>query len=400
MMAEERLIEPQLIRAKIAQAHDAMQRQGIDLWLVFLQETSVYREPILDYLIGQDVTWQSAFLYTATGEAIAIVGNFDVESFEARGCFSNVLGYTRSIAEALTRELRRLNPRQVALNYAADNPAADGLTYGLYLVLSDIIKAAGLEGRIVSANPLVRTVRGCKSEEELRSITEAVHKTERAFVQLLQDRIIGQTEMQIAARIADLALRCGSGLSFATIVNAGAKSAVGHTHPTDAVFEPGDLLHIDFGFTHEGYCADLQRCVYALKKGESEAPPALLHAFTAVSDTIQNAFRQLKPGVLGRDIDADARRVITSRGYPEYQHALGHQLGRSVHDGGALLGPEWARYGGSPRWPVEPGQVFTLELEVELPGVGYASLEEDVVVTHDGAEWLSTPQTTPALLHG
>ena len=76
------------------------------------------------------------------------------------------------------------------------------------------------------------------------------------------------------------------------------------------------------------------------------------------------------------------------------------RFGRAVHDGGALLGPLWPRYGNSPRWPVEVGQVFTLELEAEVPGVGYASLEEDVVVTPEGARWLSRPQYTPSLLGG
>ena len=86
------IIEPELVRAKIAQAHAALRRDGIDLWLVFLQETSVYREPIVDYLIGRDVTWQSAFLYTATGEERAIVGNYDADGFGARGCFDEVIG--------------------------------------------------------------------------------------------------------------------------------------------------------------------------------------------------------------------------------------------------------------------------------------------------------------------
>lgn len=397
-MSPERVIEPELVRAKIAQAQEALKREQIDLWLVFLQETAVYREPVIDYVIGQGATWQSAFLYTAAGEAIAIVGNYDVDAFESRGCFSRVLGYTQSFASALHDELKRLNPRQIALDYAADNPTADGLTHGLYLLLMEHLTDLGMADRVVSANAVVRSVRGRKTAEELRRLKAAVDKTEAAFEQLLREPLVGCSEKEIAERIAALAARDGSSLAFGTIVNAGTKTAAGHTHPSDAVFEPGDLLHIDFGFTHENYCADLQRCAYALRPGESEPPDALMRAFTAVADTIQHAFEMLKPGLAGCDVDAAARRFITGRGYPEYQHALGHQLGRSVHDGGALLGPEWPRYGQSPRWPLEPGQVFTLELEAEVPGVGYASLEEDVVITESGAEYLSRPQTRPALV--
>jgi len=392
------IIEPELVGAKITQAHAALARDGVDLWLVFLQETSVNREPIVDYLIGQDVTWQSAFLYTASGEDTAIVGNFDVDAFESRGCFSRVVGYTQSVVPPLIEALRRINPNQIALNYAADDPTADGLTHGLFNLLHGVLVDAGMADRVIPARALVRAVRGCKSPEELSRLRTAVQLTEAAFEQLCAERLIGCTEKEIAARIAELADRADCSLAFNSIVNAGTKSAVGHTHPTDAVFEPGDLLHIDFGFCWWDYCADLQRCAYALRRGEAAPPDELTWAFSAVADTIQDAFGRLQPGLRGCDIDVSARAFITNRGYPEYQHALGHQLGRAVHDGGALLGPEWPRYGEAPHWPLEAGQVFTLELEAEVPGVGYASLEEDVTITEDGAEWLSTPQTEPALL--
>lgn len=391
-------VEPEMITAKIKQAQRVLEREDIDLWLVFLQETSVYREPIIDYLIGQDVTWQSAFLYTRSGEAVAIVGNYDADGFVARGCFSRVTRYTESIRPALIEELKRLNPGRIALNYAADNSPADGLTHGLYLVLHDILSEVNMADRIMSSNAVVRSVRGQKSDEELARLRKAVILTEEAFTQLASEDLLGQSEKQISARVSELADRAGCALSFGTIVNAGTKSAVGHVDPTDAIFEAGDLLHIDLGFQHQGYCADLQRCLYALKPGENDAPADLTHAFDAVAETIQRAFRDLHPGVRGCDIDAAARVYITSCGFEEYQHALGHQLGRAVHDGGALIGPEWARYGESPRWPLEAGLVFTLELEVTVPNVGYASLEEDVVIQKDGAEWLSTPQTQPVLI--
>jgi len=397
-MVSDTIIEPELIKAKIAQAHAALEREKIDLWLVFLQETSVYREPILDYLIGQDVTWQSAFLYTAAGESIAVVGNFDVDSFQARGCFDRVIGYTQSVAPVLEEELRRLDPGRIALDFAADNPPADGLTHGLFLLLNESLGKLGLADRVVSANPLVRTVRGQKTAEELRRLGKAVELSEAAFAQLVTEPLVGRTEVQIAARIAEMAERAGCSLAFGTIVNAGTQSPLGHTQPTEAVLQRGELLHIDFGFVYADYCADIQRCAYAPGPGETTPPDALTRAFGAVAQTIQAAFTELKPGVRGCDVDAAARAYITSQGYPEYPHALGHQLGRSAHDGGALLGPPWPRYGESPHWPLEPDLAFTLELEAEVPGIGYASLEEDVVVTETGAKWLSTPQIHPVLL--
>jgi Xaa-Pro aminopeptidase len=73
-------------------------------------------------------------------------------------------------------------------------------------------------------------------------------------------------------------------------------------------------------------------------------------------------------------------------------HAFGHLLGRSAHDGATVLGPQWERYTGICELPVEVGNIFTLELHVVLPERGMMSLEEDVLVTEHGVEYLSVPQ--------
>ena len=64
-----------------------------------------------------------------------------------------------------------------------------------------------------------------------------------------------------------------------------------------------------------------------------------------------------------------------------------------AHDGGALLGPRWERYGNIPYIPVEKGNVFTIEPRLTIPGYGIATMEEIVWVTDDGCTFLSEPQT-------
>ena len=94
----------------------------------------------------------------------------------------------------------------------------------------------------------------------------------------------------------------------------------------------------------------------------------------------------------GVDVDTFARDFVKERGYEEYQHALGHQLGLQAHDGGTLLGPLWERYGNTPNGILEPNNVFTLELYVTTENYGQVSVEEDIVITKDGCKFLSTPQ--------
>jgi Xaa-Pro aminopeptidase len=83
---------------------------------------------------------------------------------------------------------------------------------------------------------------------------------------------------------------------------------------------------------------------------------------------------------------------MTDAGYEEPEFAFGHQLGQFAHDGGCLLGPRWPRYHSRPLMEVEAGNVFTLEFAVPTPA-GTIGLEEDVLVTRAGAEYLSPPQT-------
>ncbi|MBN2346360.1 MAG: M24 family metallopeptidase, partial [Candidatus Aminicenantes bacterium] len=108
----------------------------------------------------------------------------------------------------------------------------------------------------------------------------------------------------------------------------------------------------------------------------------------------------MKAGIRGLDIDGIARGHIVSQGYDEYPHALGHQVGRSAHDGGALLAPAWERYGSLPDIPLEKDQVFTIEPRIYVKDYGVATVEEMVVVTAGGAKYLSRPQEELLLVRG
>ena len=90
-------------------------------------------------------------------------------------------------------------------------------------------------------------------------------------------------------------------------------------------------------------------------------------------------------------------QVGAGRGYPEFKHGLGHGLGRAVHDGGTMLGPRWPCYGRNAEAVVEAGNVFTLELGV-MTGCGMVGLEEDVLVTAGGCEFLSSRQRELVLI--
>ncbi|UBV43954.1 M24 family metallopeptidase [Deinococcus taeanensis] len=179
-------------------------------------------------------------------------------------------------------------------------------------------------------------------------------------------------------------------------VHIGPHSRPSHAPPGDHALSPGALLHIDYGVRlAHGDCSDLQR-VYRPPDG-GPLPGAVQAAFQACWSAIQAGADALRPGVPGHAVDAAARAALVQAGYPEYQHALGHGLGRATHDGGTLLGP---RYGRTVEGLVWSGEVYTLELGVFVEGHGFVGLEEDVVVRESGPDWLSDRQGEVRALGG
>jgi Xaa-Pro aminopeptidase len=342
--------------------------------------------------IVHDVTWESFFLFSRSGERIALVGNLDQENFVRSGCYSEVATYTAGVRADFLGFLNRLNPSSIAVNFSAENPSADGLTHGMFLKLMNYLKGTPFEDNIVSAEELCGKLRSRKLPSEISRLRRSAEVAAAVWNRSVRDICAGMNEKEIAALI-DANIRETDGEpSFATIVNAGDKTAPGHGLPSDAILARGDLLHVDFGVRMDDYCSDIQRLLYIPRFGEKQAPPSLTEAFEHVRDIITATGKLCLPGALGHEVDGLARRMLEENGYDVYQHALGHQLGRGVHDGGAIIGPKWERYGGTPSIEFEEGNVFTLELEIILPGIGCVGLEEDMCITSSGAEFLCQRQ--------
>jgi Xaa-Pro aminopeptidase len=381
-----------LIKRKISQAFGLLQEMDIDLWLVFVRETSMMADPVMPLVVGEDATWQSFFAFSRDRQAVALVGNFDRELFTRDDRFTEVQTYIGGAGEQFRDMIKKIDPRQIAVNYSTDNPAADGLTHGMYHLLKDYLADTPYADRLISAGDICAKLRSRKLPAEIELISKAARATCSAWENAIPEIATGMTEIEIAAIVDDCIARQGGTNSFHTIVNAGDKSAPGHGQPSEAVLEAGDLLHVDFGVRLNDYCSDIQRLVYFKKPDETSPPPELHKAFDLVMSIIDASASFCRPGMAGWEVDALARKMLTDQGYPEYQHALGHHLGRDPHDGGGVIGPKWERYGSTPMIPLEEGNVFTLELEIMLPGIGCVGLEEDVALETDGCRFLCRRQ--------
>jgi Xaa-Pro aminopeptidase len=382
-------------REKVEQARDILEEQGIDCWLTFARETTETPDPVMDLIVGHDVTWQSAFIVTRDGKRIAIVGGPDGGLITQAGLYATLHTYDASVTPVLRAVMRELDPKQIAINYSVGDVAADGLTHGMYLQLVAALARSPYRQRLISAAPVIAALRSRKTATELRRMREAIRITEELFAKVTPFLRPGRTERNVADMLHAELKRRGLATSWQAdacpAVNAGASSEAGHGGPTEIVMRAGDLIHLDFGIIYEDYCSDLQRMWFLRGDGAMEPPEEVTRAFRACVGAIEAGRKKLKAGVQGYQVDAAARNYLMGAGFPEYMHALGHGVGRAVHDGGPLIGPRWPRYGETPERSIEPNSVYTLELGAATSR-GYLGLEDEVLVSASGATWLSTAQ--------
>ena len=385
-----------LIKEKVEQAVEILNENDVDCWITFVRESGIVHDPMLDYLISAEVTWHSAFIITRSGGTYAIVGQMDTATIEDLGVYTHVLGYVEGIKDPLANAIKEIDPSLIALNYSKGSEISDGLTHGMYLTLSELLSEIGYADKIISAEKITSSLKSRKTDYELERMTRAIEHT-LDIIEMASSFIApGKTEKEIAEFMIQEVEKRNLGFawekSHCPAVFTGPETAEAHYKPTDRKVEPGHVLNMDFGVKFENYCSDIQRTFYILEKGESRAPEDVQKGIDTIVMAIELARQAIKPEIQGVGIDRIAREHIVAQGYEEFPHGLGHQVGRFAHDGTALLGPAWEKYAQKPFQPLEEGMVFTIEPRLKVPGRGVVTIEEMVVITKDGAEFLAEPQ--------
>jgi len=386
-----------LIHQKVHQSIEILQEMDVDLWLTFVRETTASSDPVLPLIYGNDLTWQSALVLTKDNDSIAIVGRFEEETARRSGVYQKVIIYDESIRTPLLDILNELKPLKIAVNYSLNDPVADGLSHGMHEILMEYLKDLDFECSIISAENVIGALRSRKTPTEVERIQKAVSTTDEIYQAAFEYIEPGMSEIQVSEfmhdQIRSRRLKPSWDWDHCPTVNAGPDSPIGHVGPTDIQIQRGHLVHFDFGVKENEYCSDIQRVVYFLAPGETEAPQPVQQGFQTIVRSIHETVEWITPGLLGFEVDKFTRDMVVNAGYPEYKYGTGHHLGREAHDGGGLLGPKWERYGQSPYRPLEVGHVYTIEPGIAIPDFGYIGIEEDIVITGSGAEFLGSPQT-------
>ncbi|HEY2157839.1 MAG TPA: Xaa-Pro peptidase family protein [Isosphaeraceae bacterium] len=244
----------------------------------------------------------------------------------------------------------------------------------------DRLREAATGVGLVPKQGLVERLRMIKDEGEIAAIREAVAIAERAFLDLRGWLRFGVTE-KAAADFLESALRAqgASAASFAPIVAVGPRAALPHARPTATTrLGPNDLVLVDWGARGHAYVSDLTRVLTTGK-----VTPEFEAVYRAVLEAHGRAIAAIRPGAEARSIDLAARSVLEGAGFgPHFNHSVGHGIGRVVHESPMLRHVSEV--------VLEPGMVVTIEPGAYFPEWCGVRIEDDVLVTGDGAEVLST----------
>ena len=334
-----------IVKQKTDQAVKILNELDIDLWLIYVRKTSEIHDPSLYFLLEDTwLTWQSAIIISKNGQKIVICGRYDAQNIEASRIYDKVISYDQSIKEDLLAVLNEFKPKNIAINYSFDNIAADGLTHGMWLRLNKMLEGTEYINKLISSEDLLAALRGRKTELELENIRKAVDFSELGHKKVSETAKIGISEEEIEEMLLEFTKENNLIVSYPPLIHVGPSTSIGHGKASpDIKIKKGDLINVDYGVFFEGYASDLQRMNYVLQDGEDIPPTEVRRAFETVIKAINAGAEKLKPGVQGWEVDNVARKVVTDAGYQEFMHALGHQIGRNVHDGGCLLGPRWVK---------------------------------------------------------
>lgn len=215
-----------------------------------------------------------------------------------------------------------------------------------------------------------------KTKEEIEKLKYASMLTDKGFEYICNVIKPGMTEIDISKKLDEYMFSLGATeVAFETIVGSGENSAKIHSTPSDRVIQKNDIILLDFGYVINGYCSDMSRTVFVGNITEKQR-----EYYELVYNTQINAIKNIKIGMTAKEADMLGRKFILDKGL-DYAHALGHGIGKVVHEE-LVLSPKRDTV-------LKKDMVFTIEPGIYLENEFGIRIEDVVVLTDDGIKTLS-----------
>lgn len=381
---------------------EALKTAKVDAWMVIARENN--NDPLADHVGGENAGGTAAFLFynDATGfHSLVFSPSGESTALDELDIHDKVVPVERgaSAIEEAMEFLRKNGIKKVAINSSENNSLADGLSYTQRMELEKLNE--GDEVEFVSSEDVVYEWLSVKLPEEVEIMRKAAKLTAEWEIEAYKNVVPGKTTDADVARflkkkIVEAGVQDGWSPDQNPNVNSGPDR--GHSHATNKVIMPGDVIQTDFGIkVYDRWVTDIQRFAYVPKEGETKAPKDIQHYWDSAKKGNRTAMAAMKPGVKGVDVDRAQREVMKEAGSEYVMWSTGHPVGYVAHD----IGPN---LGGSQSTHIRPdsekvlkeGMTFAFDgfHSWELPdgNLKTISVEEMVVITKDGAEYLIAPQ--------
>lgn len=239
---------------------------------------------------------------------------------------------------------------------------------------------APVKAEWIDASEMLPNLRRTKDSNEVLLIRKAAYIGRKAYANMLRHVHVGMTEAEFSSMLMNEIKALGAEKGWAHddfIVASGERSAMCHASAGTKKFAEGEIITVDYGAMVEGYMSDITRnfAIGHIDDKARQINAILLHAH-------KEAVKALRPGVSGQEVDAIARKIISDAGYGEnFVHGLGHGLGLEVH--------EAPRLSKTSKDILQVGDVVTIEPGIYIEGWGGMRIEDDYLITENGAECLT-----------
>lgn len=389
---------------------NAMTAAGVDCWLVICRENN--NDPMADHVGGENAGGTAAFLfysdedgfhsrvYSPAGEATAL-DELDIHDEVLR------VERGKSAVGQAADFIKSKKFKAVAINSSTSNAVADGLSYTQRTRLESALGKTS--ERLIASTELVYEWLSIKLPEEVEILKKAAQLTADWQVEAYAQVVPGKsTDAEIARFLKQKMAEYGVADGWAPDQNPNVNSGPdrGHSHATDKVIMPGDVIQIDFGIKlYDRWVSDIQRFAYVLKSGETQAPDDMAFYWKSGKAGSRAALAAMKPGVKGVEVDRAQRVLMEEAGSLYVPWSTGHPVGYVAHDVGPNLG-------GSQSKSIRPSAEKLLKEGMTFAFDGFhcwkrddgtektISVEEMAVVTATGAEYLIAPQEELILIKG
>lgn len=395
---------PEIRKQRIANLlPSALTAANVDAWLVVCRENN--NDPLADHVGCENAGQTAVFLFfhhqkkfrsmafSPVGEATALKDN---------NLLDEVVPVERNVSaiKVAAEFIKQKKFARIAINMSSKNAQADGLSFTQYQQLTQALGET-FSQKLTTSDEIIYQWLSIKLPEEIAIMRQAAVLTAQWQIEAYQQIKPGITTDADVARFLKAKMReagVGNGWAAAQNPNVNSGTDRGHSHATEKVIQPGDVIQTDFGIrVYDRWVTDIQRFAYVLKKHEKQAPTDIQGYWENAKQGRHAAFLAMKPGVMGVDVDAAQRNVMQQTGSLPLMWSTGHPVGYVAHDTGPNLG-------GSQSETVRPASQRLLATGMTFAFDGFyswlladgqpktISVEDMVQITDSGAEYLIPPQ--------